>query len=116
MSRIDLFYRNPKKKIADHLIADYVTSEYGVALILDQHVNRPGHVPRTIAKAVAQLVEELGADRPQEWTDEEEQKLLEIYVRLRAATSMTDSDKRADNVRKAVAAGLASDRRRSYQA
>ena len=97
------------------MIADYVTSEYGVALILDQHVNRPGHVPRTIAKAVAQLVEELGADRPQEWTNEEEQELLEICVRLRAATSMTDSDKRADNVRKAVAAGLASDRRGLYQ-
>lgn len=116
ISRAGLFYRNPKKKIGDHFVADYVTSEYGVALLLDQHVNRPGHVPGTIAKAVAELVKELGADRPEEWTDEEEKKLVDIYVRLRAKTGMTDSDKRADTVRKAVAAGLASDRRGSYRA
>ena len=114
ISRIDLFYREPRKKIGDRFVGDYVTSEFGVALLLDQHVNRPGHVPGTLAKAVETLVGELGADNPEQWTDAEEQRLLDIYLQLRSDTSMTDSDKRGNTVRKAVTDGLASDKRGSF--
>jgi hypothetical protein len=115
MERVDLFYRSSRHKIKDRFIADYITSEYGVALILDEHVNRPGHVPGTIAKAVDQLVAQIGIENPEIWTDVEEQRLLDIYIQLRAQTNMTDSIKRAESVRQAVAKGLISNRRGSYQ-
>ena len=111
MGRVDIFYRSDKHKIGGRFIADYVTSEFGVALLLDQHVNRPGHVPQTIAKAVSQV----GGGDPGNWGDAEEKRLLDTYITLRAQTSMTDSTKRADTIRKAVSAGLASDKRGSYQ-
>jgi hypothetical protein len=116
MARVDVFYKNPTKKIRNRFIADYVTSEFGVALILDQHVNRPGHVPGTLARAVDKLTAELGSDDPQHWTDTEERRLLDLYIQLRAQTNMTDSNNRADRIRQAVRDGLASDRRGSYQA
>lgn len=56
----------------------------------------------------------LPSDRPREWTDEEEHKLLSIYLTLRHETSM-DSAKRANRTKQAVASGLASDRRESFR-
>lgn len=114
IARIDDFYRNPRKMIGDHFVADYVTSEYGVALLLDQHVNRPGHVPRTLAQAVARVVEELGEDRPGTWGFAEEHRLLQTYLELRHETSMTDSRKRAQETLLTVGEGLASDQRGSF--
>ncbi|MDA0746128.1 MAG: SH3 domain-containing protein [bacterium] len=115
-SRVDLFYRSDQKAIRGKHIAEYVTSEYGVALLLDQHVNRPGHVPRTLAGSVEKFLEEnSGADDPASWTDAEEARLLEIYVDLRNGTSMTDAQARADRTRQAVVDGVASDARGSYQ-
>jgi len=117
--RIDLFYRTVK--VRNRVIADYVTSEFGVALILDEHVNRPGHVnppagqKSTIGKAIDQFVSERGADDPGSFTDSDERRLLEIYIQIRNQTNMTDREKRADRVRDAVNAGLASNKRGSYQ-
>jgi Bacterial SH3 domain len=113
-SRIDLFYRDASHRIRGRFIADYLTSEVGVALLLDEHVNRPGHVPRTLAGAVNQLVSILGNDNPASWTDQEERRLLELYIQKRNQTNMTDSQNRADRVRQAVVAGLASDKRGSF--
>ncbi|MDH3594889.1 MAG: SH3 domain-containing protein [Rhodospirillales bacterium] len=114
IARIDDFYRDPRKKIGDHFVADYVTSEYGVALLLDQHVNRPGHVPRTLAQAVARITNELGEDRPETWDFAEEHRLLQAYLERRHQTSMTDSRKRAQETLSAVGQGLASDQRGSF--
>jgi len=113
MDRVSIFYRSSKHAINGHLIADYVKSEVGVALLLDQHVNRPGHVPRTLAAAVQQV--NAPAD-PAVWTDDHERDLVHTYIELRAATSMTDSDKRAQNVLEAAARGLVSTRRGSFDA
>lgn len=115
IGRVNLFYRNSNTKVGNRFVADYVTSEFGVALLLDQHVNRPGHVPGTLSKAVDKLIAQLGTNNPATWTDTQERKLLDIYIDLRAGTSMTDSTKRADTIRAAVKAGLASDKRGSYQ-
>lgn len=114
MDRMHIFYRSPKHLIHDHFIADYVTSECGVALLLDQHVNRPGHVPKTIAQAVDQLAHDQSPADPAGWSDEEERELLKEYVVLRSGTSMTDSDKRAQIVLDAVSRGVISDRRGSF--
>jgi hypothetical protein len=114
MDRIHIFYRSPKHRINDRFIADYVTSEAGVALLLDQHVNRPGHVPKTLAQAVDRLARQRRADDPDGWFDAQERELLEEYVMLRSGTSMTDSDKRAQVVLNAVSQGVISDRRGSF--
>ncbi|MDT7604194.1 MAG: hypothetical protein QOF61_2191 [Acidobacteriota bacterium] len=116
MSRVDLFFRCPRCLINTRFVGDYVSSEYGVALLLDQHVNRPGHVPGTLARAIAQLIQQLGGDAPQTWADAQEQRLLNLYLQQRALTSMTDSQGRAQRVLQAVNAGLASNRRGSFQA
>ena len=114
MDRLHVFYRSPKHLIGGRVIADYVTSEAGIALLLDQHVNRPGHVPKTLSQAVDQLTRVRGAGDPAGWSDAEERDLLTEYVALRSGTSMTDSDKRAQVVLEAVSRGIISDRRGSF--
>ena len=113
--RIDLFYRDLNHKIHNHFIADFVSSEFGVALILDEHVNRPGHVPGTLAAAVDDFVKASGKNDPSKWADQDEANLLNLYIKHRSHTSMTDSDNRANRIRQAVAKGLASDKRGSFQ-
>lgn len=115
MDRVDLFFRCPECLVNTRFVGDYVSSEYGVALLLDQHVNRPGHVPGTLQRAVSELVAQLGADQPQTWQDAQEAALLKLYLKNRAGTSMTDSDLRAKRILDAVNAGLASNKRGSYQ-
>lgn len=75
MGRVSVFYRSPRHQINGWPVADYVTSESGVALLLDQHVNRPGHVPDTLEKAVALMG---GAGDPNSWSDQEEERLLDL--------------------------------------
>ena len=114
IGRLDTFYREPRKAIKTRVVADYVSSEYGVALLFDQHVNRPGHVPSTLAKALEELAHHVDVSRPESWTDHEERELLDLYVEHRAMTNMTESNKRADAIRRAVQQRLISDRRGSF--
>ena len=114
-SRIDLFYRDANHKVRNLLIADWVSSEFGVALILDEHVNRPGHVPSTLANAVNQFVAATGKSDPASWNDHDEANLLNKYISVRNTTNMTDSNNRANRIRQSVANGLASDLRGSFQ-
>ena len=86
-----------------------------MALLLDQHVNRPGNVPSTLAAAVNQFINATGKSDPSVWTDQDEAALLDIYIQRRSTTSMTDSTKRANQIRQAVNSGLASAKRGSFQ-
>jgi hypothetical protein len=113
-ARIDLFYRENSHKVRGRFLADFISSELGVGLILDQHVNRPAHVPATISSAVDQFIDSTGKNDPSVWSDADERKVLDIYIQRRNNTSMTDSQARADRVRQAVAAGMASDKRDSF--
>lgn len=113
--RLDSFYRLPSPRLRGRDIATYITSEYGIALILDEHVNRPGHVPGTLADALDELATHADVDQPQAWADHEEQELLSIYLERRATTTMTDAAKRGETVRTAVTAGTISNRRGSFQ-
>ena len=114
MDRLAIFYRSPKHLVFDRTVAEYVSSEAGVALLLDQHVNRPGHVPKTLTQAVAQLAAAGISADPSGWSGEEERELLKAYIDLRSGTSMTDSDKRAQVVLEAVAERRISDHRGSF--
>ncbi|MDH3327105.1 MAG: SH3 domain-containing protein [Gammaproteobacteria bacterium] len=115
IDRISLFYHLDNRKIGNFYVSDYITSEYGVALLLDQHVNRPGHVPRILANAVETLKNQLPIDQPQNWGDDEESLLISTYLNLRENTSMTHPSQRAKTVEKYVDNGLISKKRGSYQ-
>ena len=90
-----------------------MTSELGIALVLDEHVNRPGHVPGTLADAIASLG--LQAEDPGQWYDQQEHRLIEAYLHKRHATNMTDSDGRAGKIEKAMLDGAPLDSRGSFK-
>ena len=93
-------------------IRAWVSSEYSVALMLDEHVNRPSHVPATLGRAIVAI----GADTqdPAGWSDAQEQRLIEAYLTERRTTNMTDSDGRAATIEDAVRGDRLSDRRLSF--
>ncbi|HEY0546341.1 MAG TPA: SH3 domain-containing protein [Pyrinomonadaceae bacterium] len=111
-SRIDLFYKDASHRIKGLFVADFISSEAGVAMLLDEHVNRPGNVPTTLAGAVNQFITASGKNNPQTWTDQDERTVLNIYIQRRNRTSMTDSQNRANSI---LQSGLASTARGSFQ-
>jgi hypothetical protein len=114
VSRIDVFHNAPIALPIGLAVKDYLTSEYGIALLLDQHVNRPGHVSKTLAAGIAQFIKQGGAADPTSWSTEDENAMLDLYIAERAKTNMTDSDKRADSIRQAVVDKVVSDQRGSF--
>jgi len=106
-------------RVAGLTIKDWVSSQYGVALLLDEHVNRPGHVAPQ-AGEVSTLEKALNALYPGGlpastvgWGDAEESALLRAYIDAREPTSMTDSTGRAIRIGSCVHAGWLSDKRGS---
>lgn len=101
--------------VRGYRLSDWLSSELGMALLLDQHVNRPGHVPATIARAITDVLGsgKVGAD-PSSWSDTDEHQLIEHYLALRAQTSMTNSQSRANQLFGAAQAGLLKSTRRSF--
>ena len=114
LDRLDQFYSNKSYKVGSHRVSDLVTSEYGVGLILDNHVNRPAYVKTCLAKALAQT----GLRKPGGWGTEEERKLIDAYLKIRATygrSPMTDAKKRARVTKKYLTNGTISDRRGSFK-
>ncbi len=102
-------------KVAGRTLHDWLTSQVGIALLLDQHVNRPGHVPATFESALAPLLAAGTVSHdPAQWDDDDERRVLEGYVTRRASTSMTHSQKRAERIFDAAVRGLISSARGSF--
>lgn len=114
ISRLEAFYRVAIPGKAGHSAASYISSEYGVALLLDQHVNRPDHVPATLVTAIDGFIAKTKKKDPAKWTSGDESRVLAGYLTERNATSMTDSQNRADRTRAHVGAGRLSDKRGSF--
>lgn len=114
IARIDRFYHRAVPALGNRPLSDFVSSEVGVAHILDQHVNRPGHVPQTLVTGVKSFIASGGSDDPRRWNDRDEQRVLALYLAARTGTSMTDSAKRAASIEANVTAGLLSNRRGSF--
>ena len=94
-------------------LSKIITSEYGVALILDNHVNRPGYVAKCIAKAMSAA----GLTNPTTWTTKEETKVVQAYLTIRKTfgrSPMTDAAKRAAITTKYLNQGVISDARGSF--
>ena len=113
--RIGVFYDNSNFRVKDRQLSDYVTSEVAVALVFDQHVNRPGHVKRVMTEALDLAAEEgLRIEEPFDWGTPEETRLLELYLERRALTSMTHSQQRADVIFEQSRNGRCSPERGSF--
>lgn len=78
LSRLNSFYW--RYKVHGHTLNKIITSEYGVALLLDNHVNLPGLVRRALRAAM----NETGLKDPTNWGTEEERKVLDAYIKHRA--------------------------------
>ena len=95
-------------------MADLITSEYGVALLLDNHVNRPGYVHSCLAEALDRS--NLSAGELLRGGDEEEQLVIKNYLDVRETYGrhpMTDARQRASVTRGYVVDGIISSRRGS---
>jgi hypothetical protein len=118
MQRVPIFHSRPIAALGNRPLSAYATSEACVANLLDQHVNRPGHVPTVWVKAVSAFVAAGGRPDPATWTDGDERAVMKRYLDLRLThgdkQKMTDSDGRAKRIANAVKDGRLSDRRGSF--
>jgi hypothetical protein len=95
-----------------------ITSSYGVALLLDQHINRPGWLNPCLGLALA---ENMNYASPDHWGTEEESKIIESYLKIRATYSdgryapMTAANNRANQIGLAVQNGSLSKERGSFE-
>lgn len=113
-SRINNFYKSNNYKVNNYFVSDLVTSEYGVALLLDNHVNRPGYLAETLKQALKNT----GLTDPTSWNTENEKLFLENYLEVRKTfgrSPMTDADKRAYVTKKYVTKGVISEERNSFK-
>lgn len=115
--RLYSFYHHENYKVVvgnnRYYVDQIVTSEYGVALILDHHVNRPAHPRKHLATAISQAG--LSAKAPDTWTTDDEKKVIAKYLVVRAGSSMTSPEKRAATTKKYLDAGKLSDERGSFE-
>jgi hypothetical protein len=108
-NRIHQFYFVRASKLDGYALADLITSEYGVALLLDNHVDRPGYVRSCVAEALQ--MSNLTAADLSEGNDEEEQLVLKNYLEIRetyGTRPMADARQRAAVIRGYVVDGIIS--------
>jgi len=121
LDRINSFWHSDDyRPLNKFYISDLVTSEYGICLLLDHHVNRPGHLASyAIGKKdiIGQALKQAGLANtsPASWGTTEENQLLAAYLPLRAASSMTHGRERAAKIKNYLDKGRLSGERFSYQ-
>lgn len=120
LGRLNNFYG--KQKAHGFTLNQIITSEFGVGLLLDNHVNLPDFPWRCIEMAMTRT----GLTNPTDWKTEQERQVLEEYLRIRQAFTHTygsgqtvgpmfDAKKRGETTRRYVSRGLISDERNSFQ-
>jgi len=98
-------------------LSQIITSEYGVALLLDNHVNRPAYVK----PCVEQAMQRTGLTNPAQWGSNEENKVINAYLDIRVTYSsgtagpMTKARERAQVTQKYLHQGIISNNRGSFQ-
>jgi hypothetical protein len=115
INRINQFYFVKSSKLDGYALADLITSEYGIALLLDNHVNRPGYLRGCVAAALERS--NLTAEEMTRGGNEEEQLVIKNYLDIRQRYGkhpMTDARQRASVTRGYVVDGIISDGRGSF--
>ncbi|MBC9032228.1 N-acetylmuramoyl-L-alanine amidase [Sphingomonas sp. JC676] len=96
----------------------WISSELGIAQLLDEHTNRPGHVPGTLKLGLQALFGDSPPD-PSGWTNADERRLIAAYLKARHArtkSKMTDSEARAGRIEAMAEQGKLSAARGSFVA
>ena len=107
VNRINQFYFVKSSQLDGYALADLITSEYGVALLLDNHVNRPGYVRGCLAQALDRA--NLSAAELAAAGDLQEQLVLKNYLEIRESYGkhpMVDARQRANVIRGYVVDGI----------
>lgn len=115
VGRIRQFYPKPSAKLGGYALSDLITCEYGVALLLDNHVNRPGYVLGCVADAITQCG--LTPKALAEGGSADEQAVIDAYLTIRESygrSPMTDAAQRARVTLGYLTAGEISDQRGSF--
>jgi len=115
-NRIGQFYYVKSARLDGYALADLITSEYGVALLLDYHVNRPGYVRSCVAETLQ--MSSLTAADLSEGDDEQERLVLKNYLEIRETFGkwpMPDARQRAAVTRGYVVDGIISAVRGSFR-
>lgn len=118
LSRLNNFYWKDSYQVLGHGLNEVITSSYGVALLLDNHVNRPSWVRECVE--LAMTITGL-TNSPSSWGDAEEQRLLDEYLKVRANYTangyppMTKANERARGMLADVRQGNLQTRRGTFQ-
>jgi LysM repeat protein len=112
INRFNRFYFVKDADFGGFSINDMLSSEYAASLLLDQHVNRPGHVKKVVTAALSQSG--ITAKQMANGTDADELKVINKYIAIRRATSMTNSDTRAKVVQHFLNKGLIKATKKSF--
>lgn len=118
IGRLKNFYWKPEYAISGYSLNQIITSSFGVALLLDNHVNRPAWVGKCLELGIQQSGVPMA---PETWGDQEEQRVLAAYLNVRETYQerqtrpMTESRLRAEKIYRKVQEGKLSDRRGSFQ-
>jgi hypothetical protein len=104
ISRLDRFYFIPSQSLQGFALSQLLSSEYAVALLLDQHVNRPSHVIGCVADAIARSG--LTPTRIANSSTDNEAVIIQNYLTLRetygGVNAMTKSRERANLIRQEI--------------
>lgn len=115
INRFNRFYFVKDADFGGLSINDLLSSEYAASLLIDQHVNRPGHVKTVVAAALKQ-----SGITPQQMangTEADELKVINKYLAIRRGfgkSPMTNSDTRAKVVKSFLDKGLISAKKKSF--
>ena len=115
VNRINQFYFVKSSHLDGLALADLITSEYGVALLLDNHVNRPSYVRGCVAEALKRS--NLSAPALAAGGEEEERLVIKNYLDVRESYGkrpMTDARQRANVIRGYVVDDIISTSRGSF--
>lgn len=116
INRLDRFYFMEQPTLGGFSLARLITSEFGVGLLLDNHVNRPGYVVGCVAQAIAEL--HLTPEQLAGGPDATERQVLDRYLAIRETygrSPMTKARNRGEVTRRYVTDGRISDRRQSFR-
>ena len=115
INRFDSFYFTPEQDFGGLSINSILSSEYAASLLIDQHVNRPGHVKTVVAAAIQQSG--FSAKQLAAGSDADELKVINKYLAIRRTfgkSPMTNSDTRARVVKNFLDKGLISAKKKSF--
>lgn len=116
VARIDSFYFARQKALDGLMLSQLITSEYGVALLLDNHVNRPAYVAPCVAEALWRVG--LTSTQMVQGSPSDEERVLNAYLSIRqtyGSKPMTHAKQRGDRITRLAQQGILDVKRGSFQ-